>query len=192
MGCLPCPPCLAWGSGLWGCEGEKGRDFVTSCPFVCNPLCVLFFHIGPLAGGSHELVTGQCWCVLFCQKGSLGANCVQPTTAAHSACYCLWDPSCALEHRGAAVGEGGKGQGAMAVCTPPCCCSFLQHPAPRAGAPAQQVAFFPINLCQALLPIFRFAVLCSGHSGERQCRPLPIPKIPGETEDTQGGFHGQR
>lgn len=34
----------------------------------------------------------------FVQKGSLGASCVQPATAAHTACYCFWDPFCALEH----------------------------------------------------------------------------------------------
>lgn len=95
-GGMLCSPVLpAWhGGGSGGCsgaqEGEKGRDFVTSCPFVCNPPRVLFFHIEPLAGGSHDLVTGECWYVLFSAKRLFGAAC--------SAWYCLWNPHCTLEH----------------------------------------------------------------------------------------------
>lgn len=54
-----------------------------------------------------------------------------------------------------------------------CSCTCSQ-----AGAPAQQVAFFPINLCQTLVPIFRFAVLCSGHWGGKAVQALTHSKNP--------------
>lgn len=65
---------------------------------------------------------------------------------------------------------------------------------PGRGVQAQQVAFFPVNFCQTLVPISGFAALCSGHWGGKavQALSLPIPKTQGETEDSRDRFHGQR
>lgn len=83
---LPARGGLGSGGDPGAREGQKGRDFVPSCPFVCNPPHVLFFHIEPLAAGSNELVTGECWSVLLCAQRLFGG---QLCSASHGCSHLL-------------------------------------------------------------------------------------------------------
>lgn len=126
-------------------------------------------------------------CFVLCKKAVWGpAVFIQPQllTLLVSAYGIHTVPQSTLK---AAVGGGERGQGSMTACTHQCCCvasavpfwsTMLLHLLPGPGTPAQQVAFFPVNLCQTLVPVSRFAVLCSGHWGGKAVQALTHSKNP--------------